>query len=179
MTSLPVLRLLVCGATLVVVAQRGAARAMVSIPGISAVVLMDTLGEAREVDGPFGRVYHATVLAFQGLKIPLDVTDSTSGLVGNLRLVQSRRIAGTNLSQFLSCGSSITGPRADSYRLTMPLVVLLDRLPGDRTRVRVALLASARDMAGNSTEPVPCTTTGALEERIRKSIDQHLAASVR
>jgi hypothetical protein len=157
----------------------GAQRAIVSLPGIHGVIHMDTLGQADVVDAPAYRVYHAAVLAFEGMKIPLQVRDSARGLVGNLELVQTRRVAGTNLSTFLSCGSTITGLRADSYRLTMPLLVMLDPLAQNRTQVRVALIASARDMQGSSTEPVPCNSTGVLERRIRTSIDQHLAASIK
>lgn len=154
-----------------------AQRAIVTIAGISGPIRMDTVGQYVDVNATHARVFHAAVLALEGLRIPLEARDSVAGNIGNLRFTQSRRLGGTNLGQYFNCGNTMTGARADSYRLTMPLLVMLDRLPENRTRLRVAVVASARDMSGPSTEPVACHTTGLLEGRILRAIEQHLAAS--
>jgi hypothetical protein len=152
-------------------------RVIVTLRAHPTPIVMDTIGHPVEVNAPFQRVYLAAVLAFEGLKIPLETRDSVAGRVGNLNLTQSRRLAGSNLSRFLDCGSTMTGLRADSYRIEMPLIVLLDRAGQAKTRVRVGLVASARDMSGTSTEPVLCLSTGVLEARIHESIGRHVAAS--
>ncbi|MGQ0765993.1 MAG: hypothetical protein ACT4OZ_10035 [Gemmatimonadota bacterium] len=156
-----------------------AQRVLVSIPGIQGPIQMDTVGTPVAIAAPVARAWHAAMLAFEELKVPARTADSARGLVANLDLVQSRRLGGSNLSRYLSCGSTMTGLRADSYRLTMPIAVFLSAASPEQTRVRVALVASARDMSGPSTEPVPCQSTGALEDRIVKAIQGHIAASAR
>jgi hypothetical protein len=154
-----------------------AQRVLVSLRAHPAPIAMDTLGPAVNVNAAFTRVYHATVLAFEGLKIPLKLQDSVAGRVGNLGLTQSRQLAGSRLSRFLDCGSTLTGLRADSYRIEMPLIAILARVGPQTTRVRVALVGSARDMSGPSTDPVLCLSTGVLEKQIHDAIVRHLAAS--
>ncbi len=150
-------------------------RLRVALPAFGAQVVMDTLGEVREVAAPPGKVFAAAKIVLQNLKIPIDVADSSGGMLGAAKLTRSRNVAGSALSRYFECGSNMTGPRADSHRIQMPLLLLMDAGPDGTTKLRIALVGSAQDHSGVSNTPVMCGSTGALEGQIRKAIDGQLA----
>lgn len=149
-------------------------RSRIALPLFGAQVVMDTIGEALEVGAPPGKVYRAANMVLRNYKIEPDVEDSVGGVVGAAKLSRSRNLAGSNLSRFLECGSSITGPRADTHRVTMPLLLLIDPAGDGKSKLRVALVASAQDRSGVSNSPVLCGSTGALEGMLRTAIDKQL-----
>jgi hypothetical protein len=110
----------------------------------------------------------------QNKRIPIDVSDSATGFLGAAKLVRTRNLSGTALSRYLECGSSMTGLRADTHRVQMPLLLLLDPAPNGRTSLRIALVASAQDNSGTSNTPVQCGSTGALENELRRAINEQL-----
>lgn len=154
-----------------------AQRATVGLRASTERIVMDTVGQQIAVPHQVDRVYHATILAFETLKIPVTLADSGQRMVGNLKLVKSNSLAGSSFTRWISCGSSMTGLRAATYRITMPIVVMLDPDGAEKSKLRVALVAQAQDMQGASTEPVMCGSTGALEKRIQETILTHLSAS--
>lgn len=151
-------------------------RKRVALPLYGAQVVMDTIGERVEIQAPPRQVFAAAALVLQNFGIETDVRDSVGGLLGNIGLVRTRRLNRTPLSVFLNCGSSMTGLRADYYRVTMPLLIMLDPSGADRTYMRIALVASAQDVTGTSTLPVLCGSTGGLETRLRKAIEEQILA---
>lgn len=150
-------------------------RIRVALPGFGVQIVMDTLGEVREVSAPPGRVFTAAAMVMQNLRIPIDVRDSAGGLLGAAKLVRTRNLAGSALSRYLECGSGMTGPRADSHRVQMPLLLFIDAAPEGKTKLRIALAASAQDNSGTSNSPVTCGSTGALEGQLRRAIGAQLA----
>ncbi|MGQ0649744.1 MAG: hypothetical protein ACT4P7_19500 [Gemmatimonadaceae bacterium] len=166
-------RLLAAGfCTMIVATSLGAQRSRmrVALPGFGAQIVMDTVGEMIDVDAPPSKVFRAATLVFRNLKIPVDVSDSTAGFLGAAKLTRTRNLAGSALSRYLECGSGMTGPRADSHRVMMPLLVFIDPAPNERSRMRIAMVASAQDNSGTSNSPVQCGSTGALEGQLRKAI---------
>ncbi|MBK8248934.1 MAG: hypothetical protein IPK85_16265 [Gemmatimonadetes bacterium] len=153
-------------------AQRG--RLRVALPAFGAQVVLDTIGDVQVVKAPPGKVFTAATMVMQNLMIPIDVSDSATGMLGAAKLVRSRNLAGQALSRFLECGSNMTGPRADTHRVQMPLLLLMD--PGDEgsTRLRIALVGSAQDNSGTSNSPVMCGSTGGLENLLRTAIGKQL-----
>lgn len=149
-------------------------RFRVALPAFGAQVVLDTLGVDTEENAPVSRVFGAARVVLQNFKIPLDAVDSLGGTLAAIKLTRSRNIAGSALSRYLECGSGMTGPRADTHRVQMPLLILLDPLPNDRTKVKIALVGSAQDNSGTSTQPVMCGSTGVLESQIRKAIRDQL-----
>jgi hypothetical protein len=170
-----------CFAGFVMLAMNAAvaqpARGRVNLPGFRETIVLDTLAVAFELEAPPGRAFVATVAALEAIKIPLEVKDSVGGLVGNLRLTIMRRLAGEPMSRLLNCGSTMTGPSADSYRIHSALLAIIDPLPENRTRLRVAFAAGARDISGNSTEPVSCGSSGVFELRLADRIKALLKSS--
>jgi hypothetical protein len=172
-------RLLVVGLALVAITVPALAqprsRMRVALPAFGAQVVMDTLGEIQEVAAPPMKVFAAASMVLNNLRIPIDVSDSTIGLLGAAKLTRSRNLAGRALSRYLECGSGMTGPRADTHRVQMPLLFMLDPGADGGTRLRIALVGSAMDNAGTSTQPVACASTGILEGELRKAIKAQIA----
>jgi hypothetical protein len=102
--------------------------------------------------------------AYAGLGIEPSFWDPDHGMVGNRQFVRTRRMAGAPMSTFISCGNTLTGDAADSYRITMSLVSQVTPV-GDSSKIDTQLVASASDMASNK-GTVPCETAGSLEARL-------------
>lgn len=162
------------GAPMAVRAQ--APRAVVRLRPFTHPVVLDSLARSREYDAPAGAAFRAAVEAFGALKIPVGTRDSAAGVVANLNWVRSGSIGGAPISRYLNCGQGLTGPHADTHRVTVVIAALIDPLPGGRSRVGVGLSGASRDMTGHSVEPNACETTGVLEHRLADLIQSRLAA---
>jgi hypothetical protein len=155
-------------------------RARVRLPGYSAVIALDSLAVFTDLPAPPAEVFPVAAAALElELKIELKTRDSTAGLVGNLELVKMRSLGGSPLSRYLSCGSGMTGPNADSYRIYLAIMAFVDPLPDNKTRLGVALAAGAQDVQGNAKLPVPCGSSGALEARVRRAVAARFGVAVR
>jgi hypothetical protein len=163
----------VVGLSAVAEAQSG--RVRVSLPGHPDILLLDTLVVVRELEAPETRAYRAVVRAFEEMGIRPDTRDSTGGIVGALRLTRTGRLSGAPLSRYLNCGDGMTGANADTYRVRMAAVALLERVAESRTRVAVALAAGAEDMTGSGRR-VPCTSTRRLEARLLERVVEGVGA---
>ncbi len=97
---------------------------------------------------PVGRAGRTAVLTF-----------TTSDLRIGGRLYEDERN-----SEYFSCGSGMSGPRADTYEIEFTLLTRVRENPGgEGTLVETMIGARARDRYA-STTPVPCRGTGKLEE---------------
>lgn len=152
------------------------ARARVHPPGYQTQLALDTIGLPHEIAAPSAKVYRAVVAAFEELKIPLGTRDSVGGMVGNLDLVRRTSLAGSQLSRWLNCGSGLTGPNADNWRVYLSIAALLDPLDANRTRLRIGMAGGAVDVQGNAKDPVVCVTTGSLEALLVAKITARAAA---
>ncbi|MGH7712834.1 MAG: hypothetical protein ACREOG_16205, partial [Gemmatimonadaceae bacterium] len=111
-------------------------RARVRLPGYPTVIALDTLAVRIELPASRGEVFQVTAAAFEvELKIDTKVRDSTAGLVGNMELVKMRTLGRAPLSRYVSCGSGMTGPNADSYRIHLAIMAFVDSLAPQRTRL--------------------------------------------
>lgn len=146
-------------------------RARVRLPTHSQVIALDTLAIRTDLAAPRAEVFAVTAAVLEvELKIELKTRDSTAGLVGNLELVKMRSLGRSPLSRYVSCGSGMTGPNADNYRIYLAVIAFVDPLPENQTRLGVAVAAGAQDLQGNSKQPIACGSTGALEGHIRRAV---------
>jgi hypothetical protein len=81
-------------------------------------------------------------------------------------------IAGVRMSKYVGCGSSETGPTADSYRVTMSIISRVTPT-SDGSRIDTQLTAFAQD-PGTSKGALSCTSLGALEQRIHALTAKHV-----
>lgn len=120
------------------------------------------------------QVWAVLPTVYQGLGIAVGTSLPDARTIGNTKLVLNRTLAGKPLSTFLSCGDGPTGtPLADSYRVNMALVTMLNPMPNGGTRVETRVGASATNRAVSGA-PVSCTTTGRLEALIAERIKNQL-----
>jgi hypothetical protein len=156
------------------------ARVRVRIPGHENVIAMDSLAVHTTLPATPAEVFPVAAAALElELKIPLLVRDSAGGIVGNHDLTKLRSLGGSAMSRYVSCGSGMTGPNADNYRVHLAIFAFVDPLPGNQTRLGVALAAGAQDVQGVAKQPVACGSTGALEGRIRRVVAAKFGVVVR
>ena len=138
-----------------------------SVPGFQRVVQMDTAMIWTRVDTPAPETYHALRLALEEMQIPVVLADSSRLFVYNPSLKTSRRFAGEGMTWAFHCGIGPTGfDHAATARMTIAYVIVVDTLPEGESRVGAAFVAGAQPVDGASRAPLPCETTGAVEQRL-------------
>src|SRR6059058_2629808 len=110
--------------------------------------------------------------AYQDLGIEIKLMDRGTREVGNQRFTKMYEIGGVRLSKYVGCGSSETGPTANSYRITMSIISRVTPT-ADGSRIDTQLTASAQD-PGTSKGALSCTSLGGLEQRIHGLTAKHL-----
>ncbi len=113
-------------------------------------------------------VYPVLTAIYKELGIEIEVYDPPSGEIGNKSFSKTYRLGSTALHEFVGCGSTMTGPAADSYRVQMSLVTHL-KGSANGTTAQTVLTARAAD-TGSSKGWVSCLTTGVLEARVNKAL---------
>jgi len=124
-----------------------------------------TLLHAQEFSAPRARVWQTLLGAEGKIGMPVESADSSHGTVVFHLQTPSPRIAGTHASVFLDCGLAAGGiPRVNTYQLNVRLTAYVEAIDAQRTLVRTAVLAYARDRAITA-DQLPCTSSGELERR--------------
>jgi hypothetical protein len=170
---MPAPRLAVLSAIALLLAVPAAAqrnRVVVVVPGQLTQVLSDTLGTPYDVPFPATRVYQALLGVYAELKIPTEAKDSAAGQLGSQMFYRQNTLGGKQISTYLSCGDSMTGPNADSYRVYMNIWSTLTPKNDHDVILRTAYLAGAVNVSEGSRQPMPCETTGRLEYRIHQML---------
>ena len=110
---------------------------------------------------------------FDQLEIETTTIDPSQALFGNAGY-RARRIEGRRLSTYLDCGRVMGREYADSYAVTLSVLVQLVTAADGRTVVRTILDAYARDPSTSSAS-VHCITWGSLERRIGDLVVERIA----
>jgi hypothetical protein len=116
------------------------------------------------IAAPPAAVWLAVKKVYGDWEIPVTVENPSAHQIGNQNFYKSRQIAGKSMTDFVDCGSGMTGPKASSYRIYISLLtdVLTDGKGG--TTVQVTFVPMGQDVAGGSSDRIPCGTTGRLEQ---------------
>ena len=109
------------------------------------------------------------------LGIPIETVDARVHVLGNTSLTMHRRLAGTPLSRYLSCGNVAGMPNADTYNVTMRILTELVPADSNTTLVRSQISANAHP-EGVVSNQIRCETSGRLEERIFRELLKHALA---
>ncbi|MGH7506938.1 MAG: hypothetical protein ACRELX_14875 [Longimicrobiales bacterium] len=99
----------------------------------------------------------------------------TRGLVQSESVRAVRRFAGERMSDLFRCGSSLTGERADSWRLEIEATAQV-QAAGEGSRLTTRVSTIARSIDGTSRNAVPCSTRGRLEEIIAETIAEQVSS---
>ncbi|MBA3646662.1 MAG: hypothetical protein H0W63_10865 [Gemmatimonadaceae bacterium] len=120
------------------------------------------------IPAPPDSVYPVLTAIYKELGIEIEVYDPPRGEIGNKSFSKMYRLGSTPLHEFVGCGSTMTGPAADSYRVQMSLVTHL-KVSATGTTAQTVLTARAAD-TGSSKGWISCLSTGILEARVNKAL---------
>ena len=111
---------------------------------------------------------------YQEIGIPVATTDPSKMMVANPGF-EVQRIAGSRMNRFLDCGTSRTGPMANSYQVTLTVSTELTEVAEGQTEVKSLVTGQAinRSTAGY---PISCSSRETLEELIADKIAETLGA---
>lgn len=155
-----------------VAAQQPAVRVRVVLPAFRNAIAIDTVMLVTDHEVSAGALWAAAARVFYDYKMPTDLRDSVGGVVGTTRYVKSTYMQNFPMSKVLNCGTSITGPNADNYRISHVLVAIISPVSAAKSKLGVGYVASGLDMRGSSSDPVACGSTGNFEadfaDRVKK-----------
>jgi hypothetical protein len=121
------------------------------------------------IDGSQQAVYQALLRAFDTLGLEIEGGDRGQGLVQSARMVRMSEFAGVRMSELIHCGATLTGDRANSWRIEFYMSALVEPLGDHRSQITTRLQATARAMDGSSRNPISCTTRGVLEAKLAEA----------
>jgi hypothetical protein len=122
------------------------------------------------------RAFAAVRAVYADLGVPFALNDPAIGRIGNTNFFKTHTFGNEPISTYLNCGNSITGSAADSYRVYISLVSVVRPDGQGASELETSFTAQAQNMEGTAGDRIACGTTGRLEERIRKSVLQKVAA---
>jgi hypothetical protein len=107
---------------------------------------------------------------YQALEVDVTVDNPTTHQVGNPNFWKTRTFAGHRMSEFVDCGSGMTGRKADSYRIFMSLLTLVNPDGQGGTKLETIFVPVGQDVSAGSTDRLPCGSTGQLEMMVNESV---------
>jgi len=127
---------------------------------------------AFRVDAPSEKVWAQLPAIYATLGIPVEARDG--GAFGTRSFTQSR-IDGRRTGEFVRCGNEGAGPSSGGMYRTRLTILSSLRNADPGTWVRTEISGTATPVEGTSTGAASCTSTGALEQRIRALLLERLA----
>lgn len=118
-------------------------------------------------------VWAAAKKVYAALDIPVTIDNPGAHQLGNDNFVKNRQMAGHSMTEFADCGSGMEGPKAASYRMYLSLLTVVTPDGKGGTVVQTTFVPMAQDVAGGSTDRIPCGTSGRFESLV---LDQIKAA---
>jgi len=141
-------------------------RARIRLPGFKEPFPIEDVVVPFELNAAFSKAFAAVAAAFDDLELPVNISDKSQGLVGNTKIQALRDLAGNRLTRLLDCGSKSTGLNAETYRISLVFLALLDSIDANHTKVRVGFTAGAEPPGGSARDAVNCSSSGVLEQQL-------------
>jgi len=138
--------------------------ALYSSPETGMLLAERPRASSATIAAPPATVWLAVKKVYADWEIPLSVENPSTHQIGNQNFYKSRQIAGKPMTEFVDCGSGMTGPKASTYRIYISLLsdVMTDGNGG--TKMQVTFVPMGQDVAAGSSDRIPCGTTGRLEQ---------------
>lgn len=129
------------------------------------------------IAAPPATVWLAVKKVYADLEIPLVVENPSSRQIGNPNFTRTRQFGGRPMAELVDCGSGMTGPKAATYRMYISLLtqVIPDAKGG--TTIQTTFVPMGQDMSGNSSDRIPCGTTGRFEQYFIEQVKMTLGKS--
>ena len=121
------------------------------------------------VDASPEMVFQATLDVYEEFGIDMPQADRRRMLIQNPGLQVSRSFLDRRVSHFLQCGQGITGPNADSFRITMHIFTSVEA-EGTGSRLGTEIRATAANPRGTSNAVMQCASTFRFEARILEAV---------
>ncbi|MGI8508524.1 MAG: hypothetical protein ACR2MQ_04290 [Gemmatimonadaceae bacterium] len=123
------------------------------------------------IDIPVEQAWPRLLTVYQSMGIPITKLDSTAHVVGAERAILGHRLGKHPVSYAVDCGTTTLTAQsiADSYRVTLTSLTQLQS-NGSQTVVRTSVSGAAKDQSGVSSDPLQCSSTGALERDIAAAL---------
>jgi hypothetical protein len=107
---------------------------------------------------------------YKALEVDVTVDNPVTHQVGNQSFWKTRTFAGHRMSEFVDCGAGMTGRKADSYRIYMSLLTLVNPDGAGGTKLETIFVPFGQDVSAGSADRVPCGSTGQLEMIVNESV---------
>lgn len=138
------------------------------------VIRASSFENARlDIESPRGRVWTAIIAVYDELGILPTVADESVGLYGNRGFVMPARLRDKPASEYFHCGVGVGGVSRTLGRMSANVQSQLTSTPNGTTVV-THVSAMVRSSEGTSTAPLPCGSTGALEQLIHGEVKRRL-----
>ena len=124
---------------------------------------------------PMDSVWRVLPGVFLELGVEPGTVDQQRHYIANTSFTVRRSLGGKRLSLYVDCGSTVAGPTADHVAVTMSLTVQVVRDSSELSHLRTQLNAYAIQ-EGTAGIRMHCGTTGALEDRISRMVNDDLKA---
>jgi hypothetical protein len=119
--------------------------------------------------------YAALKTAYEDLNLTIDTDNPPGGIVGVQLAKAQTMFAGFRMSRLFDCGEGTNGvPNADSFRLSIVFLTLVDAQDASHTKLRIGVVASAVPSSGSRTGAVQCGSKGVLEQKLVDLASAHL-----
>jgi hypothetical protein len=122
------------------------------------------------IDVPPAIAWPIVKRVYRAMEIDVTTDNAVTHQVGNQNFWKTRRLAGRPMSDFVDCGTGMTGRKADTYRIFMSVLTLVNPDGKGGTKLETLFVPVGQDVAGGSTDRVSCGSTGALEMMINESV---------
>jgi hypothetical protein len=116
------------------------------------------------VAAPASNVWLAVKAVYAEMDIPLTLDNMAIHQLGNQNFFKSRVLAGQPMTQFVDCGSGMTGPKAMSYRIYISLLTQVNGNANGTTTVQTTFVPMGQDVSAGSSDRIPCGSTGRFEQ---------------
>lgn len=137
---------------------------------------LDTLGLESAVSRPAAHVWSVLPAVMADLGLEINFRVPAERRMGACHQRVRARLGTAMLSSLVNCGETNSVPNADRYDVALTVLTTV-RSTGETAALHTFVLGVALDASGAASNRIWCHTRGALEERIRRGVEQRLADS--
>ena len=134
-----------------------------------------TVGITADIAASPDSAFRALQSAYEDLKIPIADLSAKDRVVGNQQFKARRRIGGVPMQTYLECGGNPGQPNAETYDVVITVLSNVSASRDGASTVTTRLQAIASDPGHGQVNQMRCSTTGQLEGRIAKLVQEKLA----
>jgi len=139
-------------------------------------VTVDDRPVSDSLPAPLDLAHKALVDAYSALGVADVVVNPSTGLVAIAEHRVRGTLAGQRPSRFISCGTTLTGPRADEDLVILTAVSRVRAAGPGASIVETRVVGTSMDTRGTGARQA-CTSTGHLEVRLHQAARTRLGAS--